>query len=408
MASDETITKQGPYVDIVRYEFIQNQEDAITALQDGQVEVIADPIEPQLLEELESYSNIEIAQTRRNGYGFFLFNYEKYPLNMTVLRRAAAFAFDKEKVANETWSGYAQPIDSPVPPMNPFSAEQDLDYHYYEAEIDYANSLLDNASFEVDSTTGFRKAPNEESFDICIQCSSESQTELAVARVLQGAFEDLKIEAAVAPIDRYELECRTTNFDVRLVENRFGDFSVEWLAFRLWVGGSRCYSRMYTPFQEILKLRNATFRHWKNQLLDARSFEKVHEAAVEIQKILVYESPMIIAYNNKYLSAYRINRFEEFIKGMKSGVDTWWMPYRAQLIDSGGDTGGVLPIAYPHDLSSFNFMVVEYPETNQIFQLFYNSLIEQGPHGEDINWFAKDYTIETDEDDPIIPESFFI
>lgn len=120
---------------------------------------------------------------------------------MTVLRRAAAFAFDKEKVANETWSGYAEPLDSPVPPMNPFSAEEELDYHYYETEVDRANSLLDAAGFEINETTGFREAPNGEPFDICIDASWNSQIQFSVAKVLEDAFENLHVDASAAQVD---------------------------------------------------------------------------------------------------------------------------------------------------------------------------------------------------------------
>lgn len=56
-ANTEHIAKQGPYVDTIRYEIIQDQADDITALQNGEVEVIVDSIEPQHLEELEQSTN---------------------------------------------------------------------------------------------------------------------------------------------------------------------------------------------------------------------------------------------------------------------------------------------------------------------------------------------------------------
>lgn len=203
------------------------------------------------------------------------------------------------------------------------------------------------------------------------------------------------------------MKCRTERFDIRLLENHFEDFNIDCLTSWLWVGGWDCLCSQYQPYQEILELRNATFRDWKEQLLTASSFEKIREAAVEIQKILVYESPMIVAYNDKYLSAYRTDRFEEFVKGYHQGVESWWMPYHARFIETGGvHIGGTLAIAYPfRDVESFNFMHTMFPVPDPIVQFFYDSLFRQNPDGDAFNWFAKDYTVETHADNTRVPEN---
>jgi len=405
-ADNADITKQGPYVDTIMYKITENQEHAIAALQNGEMEVILDSVEPQYLEELEESANIDVGKTNRNSYGFFLFNYERYPLNMTVLRRVAAFAFDKEVVANETWSGYAEALDSPVPRMSPFSAEDDLGYHYYEAEIDHANSLLDDAGFEINDTTSYREAPNGEPFHIWIDASWDSEVQFAVAKVLEDALENIHINASAVHVDPYDMKCRTTNFDIRLLENRFEDFTVDWLASRLYMGGWGCLCAQYQPYQEILEARNASFRYWKEQLLEAESFEEAREAVVEIQKIIVYECPMIAAYDNKYLSAYRTDHFEEFVRGHHQGVKSWWMPYQAQPIENGGvQMGGTLAITSLSYVDSFNLMLGASPVPDTIDQMFYDSLIREGPEDNDINWFASDYSVETHADNSSVPEN---
>lgn len=405
-ADNVDINRQGPYVDTVMYKITENQEDAIAGLQNGEIEIILDSIDPQYLEELEESTNIDVAKTNRNSYGFFLFNYERYPLNMTVLRRAAAFAFDKEKVANETWRGYAEPLDAPVPTMNPFSAEDDLGYHYYEAKIEYANSLLDNAGFEINERSGYREAPNGEPFDIWIDASWDSDLQFAVAETLEDAFKELHINASAAQADPYDMKCKTKYFDIRLLENRFEDFTVDWLASRLYVSGWGCLCSQYQPYQEILEARNASFRYWKEQLLEAESFEEAREAAIEIQKIIVYESPIIVAYDNKYLSAYRTDRFEEFVKGHHQGVESWWMPYKAQPMETSEvETTNTLPIASLSYVDSFNLMLGTSPVPDTIDQMFYDSLLRKDPEGNEINWFATDYSTETHADNSSVPEN---
>ena len=118
--------KNGPYVDKVVYKVVEGEDQRILAIQNDEIDMIGEMIDPTHLATLEADEDIEIAPTLRNGYGYISINTAKYPLNITAFRRALAFALDKQAISDDAWDGLSQPLDSCVPVINPFSCEGKL------------------------------------------------------------------------------------------------------------------------------------------------------------------------------------------------------------------------------------------------------------------------------------------
>ncbi|MFW9980145.1 MAG: ABC transporter substrate-binding protein, partial [Candidatus Thorarchaeota archaeon] len=150
-----------------------------------------------------------------------------------------------------------------------------------------------------------------------------------------------------------------------------------------------------------------TYDSWRDQLLHATDYEDVYEAAIEMQRIWVHASPMIICYENVLLSAYRTDRFEGFINDVSDGVPGWWTNYKVHLKDAlGGPFGGTFRWANPLDLDTFNFMVSSSAYTMNVLGELYDSLIIQDPDGNDVMWLAETYEAETHDDNPAVPEGY--
>jgi hypothetical protein len=120
--------KNGPYLDNFVYKISESETEDMQALQEGEVDIIGYTIDPSLVPMLSESQNIEVATTLRNGYGFLIINCQKYPYNLTAFRRALAFAMDKNSICDDIWDGFAEPLDSLVPKINPFSIEGQLPY----------------------------------------------------------------------------------------------------------------------------------------------------------------------------------------------------------------------------------------------------------------------------------------
>ncbi|MHA2265123.1 MAG: ABC transporter substrate-binding protein, partial [Candidatus Thorarchaeota archaeon] len=111
--------KMGPYLDRIVFDTNETEEEQVQALLTNEVDIIGPIIDPSFAPTLSEAEDIEVATTLRNGYGYLLINYQKYPFNLTAFRRALAFALDKQAICDDLWKGLAEPLDSVVPKINP-------------------------------------------------------------------------------------------------------------------------------------------------------------------------------------------------------------------------------------------------------------------------------------------------
>ncbi len=396
--------KVGPFVDKVVYNVITQDDQQVLSLQDDEIDLIGDMVDPSFLDTLSEAEDIEVANVLRNGYGYLTINCANYPYNITAFRRALAFALDKEAISDYVWDGLSVPQDSCVAQVNPFSIEGQLPYTYYESNIALGNQLLDDAGFLDVDDDGIREAPDGSKFDVLVECSSSSNIAIEVGELTEAALTALNIQANSVSTDFYEYLARLNyhgDFDIVFLGVSFNNFDVNWLAYNYWSEYAN------EPFWNSPAFQNETYDSWRDQLLHATDYEEVYEAATKMQEVWVYECPEIVCYENILLSAYRTDRFEDWVNSPIDGVPGWWTNYKAKMKASiGGPFGGSLRWSNPLDIDSFNFMVSTSAYTMNVLNMLYDSLIQPGPDGLDVLLLAESYTIETHEDNPGIPEGY--
>ncbi|MGY5874971.1 MAG: ABC transporter substrate-binding protein [Candidatus Thorarchaeota archaeon] len=387
--------KNGAFVDKIVYNVINNDDQQILALQNNEVDLVGDMVDPTFLYTLETAENIEVANIFRNGYGYITINTVKNPYNYTAFRRALAFALDKQAISDDIWDGLAEPLDSCIPMINPFSCEGLLEYDYYEANVELGNKLLDDAGFIVDNTTGFRLDPHGNPFSVLILSAQSSNIAISTSSKVEEALHTLEIDATVDFPWTIDME----DYDIVFSSRSFNNFDVDWLAYEYWSESAN------EPYLNYPNWRNATFDSCCDQLLHATDYQDVYDAAIALQEIWVHACPMIICYENIYLSAYRTDRFNGFVNDVSAGVPGWWTNYKVHLQqDEGGPCGGTFRWSNPLDVDTFNFMLSSSAYTFNILEMFYDSLMKIGPDGEDILWLAESYTAETHTDNPAVPD----
>ncbi|MHA2423245.1 MAG: ABC transporter substrate-binding protein [Candidatus Thorarchaeota archaeon] len=394
--------KTGPFVDKIVFDVITQEDQQVIALQDNEIDIIDQQLDPTYLDTLVEAENIEVANILRNGYGYVTINCAKYPFNITAFRRALAFATDKEAISDDVWDGLSQPLDSMVPATNPFSIEGSLPYTYYESNVALGNALLDQAGFlDVDSD-GIREAPDGSEFDVLVECAQSSNIAIEVGVVIADALTALDIDAVSVPTDFYEYLNRLYfhgDYDIVFLGGGFSTFDVDWIAYEFWSEYAN------EPYWNFPNFQNASYDAWRDQLLHATEYEEVLEAAQEMQKIWVFQSPMIICYENLVLSAYRTDRFDGFVNSVVDGVPGFWTNIKAHLKDElGGPFGGTLRWSNSLDIDTFNFMASSSAYANNVNGMMWDSLIIVGPDGTDVNWLAESYSTETHEDNPAVPD----
>jgi len=399
--------KSGPYINKLVYNVITQDDQQVLALQDDEIDLIGDMVDPSFLPALEEADNIEVANVLRNGYGYVTINTAKYPYNITAFRRALAFALDKEAISDDVWDGLSSPQDSVVPQVNPGSIEGQLSYTYYEANVALGKQMLAAAGFDDYDDDGFLEAPDHSDFDVLVECAQSSYIAIEVGQKVAEALNALEIDAVSVPTDFYEYLNRLYfhgDYDIVFLGSSFTNFDLDWLAYEFWSEYAD------EPYWNFPNFQNESYDSWRDQLLHATYWDGpggVLEAALEMQKVWIYESPMIICYENVLLSAYRTDKFDGFVNDVSDGVPGWWTNYKVHLKDAlGGPFGGTFRWSNPLDLDTFNFMVSSSAYTMNVLGELYDSLIQQDDQGNDMNWLAESYTAETHDDNPSVPAGY--
>jgi len=355
--------------------------------------------DPVYLPQLDADPDIDIFSALRNGYGHITINCRDYPLNISGLRRAFAFAFDKERVTVEIMHGFSQEHDSLVPYANGWCVEDGFDWHYYDDRADIGNQILDDLGFDINNNTGFRHAPNGEPFDITIWYGSSSP-EIAggTAQIGVDALHELHIDAQkdAFPWEYIDPISSHGSYDMYFSAVNFYSNDVDWLAYEYWSE----YADV--PFQNPTNFVNYTYDSWREQLLYGTTYEDIYEAASEMQKILHYNVPRLVMYENTYMQGYRNDKFTGHVEDLGRYITGPWTMRKIHKLD--GSFGGTVPIAISQEPDSFNIYATNSAYSAAILSELWPSLYGFGP---DLNpWpdLAESLLTETHSDNAAVPD----
>ncbi|MFW9846415.1 MAG: ABC transporter substrate-binding protein [Candidatus Thorarchaeota archaeon] len=396
--------QNGPYVDQIVFNVLDNEDQRVLALINDEIDLIDEQVDPTYLPQLEAADDVALEGILRNGYGHLTINCDKYPLNLTAFRRALAFALDKEAISDDIWDGESQPLDSCVPWPNPYTIEGQLPYTYYAAQPEIGNQLLDDAGFLDIDADGFREAPDGSDFDILVEASQDSNIALEVGTLTAEALADLHIDARMEPTDFYEYLARVNlhgDFDIVFYGTSFYTFDVDWLptSYASWQADVDYYN---APMW-----RNSTFDGWIDQLLYSTAYDDVYEAAIEMQKIWVYEQPRIICYDNINYAAYRTDVFEGHIVDQAQNIPNSWTNIKVhKKASAGGPWGGLFRWSNSEDIDTFNVMTATSGYSHNVLNNLYMSLLTRDDYGNLMPDLAESYVIETHDQNSDVPDGY--
>lgn len=391
------LPESGPYIDKIVYVVIPDPGLRLLALQAGTVDMDLTFVDSSIVLNSLENPDIDFYTPPRNGYGQITFNCRKYPLNITGFRRAFAYALDKENVAHEQLKGFYRMHDSLVPYANPFCIEEDLNWHWYGTGglPDIGNALLDGLNFEINTDTGFRDAPNGKPFSIDIGYAGFENDQ--VAFIAANTLNDLHIN--VSNVQSYpfwkKLYSPFDDFNMVVNDRDFPDYDIRWLVSE--------YSSENTDNSKINPsgFSNSTYDNWGQKLLHSTSYEEVFEAAAEMQRILNYEVPSIVSYQNLYVQLYRADRFKGQVEDLGQGVTGFWTMLNIQKFDE--TLGGALLVAIDQEPDSFNFFVAESNASKTMLNKMHLGLYTRSSDLELFPMLAEQMIIETHKDNEDVP-----
>ncbi|MHA2160072.1 MAG: ABC transporter substrate-binding protein, partial [Candidatus Thorarchaeota archaeon] len=376
----------GPFIDRLVYKTVESDS---LALLSGDIDIIADSISPTSVATFEEDPDIAIHRMPKLGFGHITINCAKYPLNISAFRRAFAFAFDKTRVITDIFHGEGREHDSLIPYGYRWCIEDNLPYHYYTAQTDIGNQILDRAGFDIDPNTGYRLAPDGSYFMVTFEYLPNF-IHLGIIPVARDAFNALHINVDFQQNswpDILSLRNHHTDYDMVMYAYAFHTGDVDHLAYEY--GSKYAKASLHNP----CNFRNATFDSWIEQLLHNNTYEAVAEAATAMQLILHENVPRIVTYVRNIIQPYRTDTFTGHVPDVARTVSSQWTWRKIHRID--GTRGGTVNVNYGIDPETFNIFLYSTIYSSELLLNLWPSLYSRDPNMDPWPYLAENTLVET-------------
>ncbi|MHA1581642.1 MAG: ABC transporter substrate-binding protein [Candidatus Baldrarchaeia archaeon] len=146
-----------PHLDRVLWTVYETGSAEVLALRSGEVDLMYRYIPLESIKTLIEDPNIVVGVSPGLNFRYFIPNLRRAPFNDINLRKALAYAVDKETIVNAIMLGYASPIDSFVPQA--WGKWNNPNVPKYEYNLTKANEILDKAGYLDVDGDGIRELP---------------------------------------------------------------------------------------------------------------------------------------------------------------------------------------------------------------------------------------------------------
>ena len=112
--------KLGPYVNGIRFRFINNMDAAVLGLFTGSIDMYWWGLQENYIHDLDSHKDIRVFTNQKSALYYMGFNVRKKPFNDLYFRKAIALSIDKPFIIRRIVQGYAVLANSIIPSGNTF------------------------------------------------------------------------------------------------------------------------------------------------------------------------------------------------------------------------------------------------------------------------------------------------
>ena len=408
----------GAYVDEIEFVLFTEGKTAqpISALQNGDIDAYDERVLVDYLVPLINNENITVTFTPSVRYNALTLNCERFPTNITAFRRAMAFGFDKIPAIRPI-GRITQYQDSYIPAIiSEWEVESELNEYFYEADFVSGNRSLENAGFKDLDGDGWREYDKNDNglWDPGIDFDDNEYADGGVIDLFYIVDYDPAIKAYEIMADGLEkMGIHYGLWDSNFQPSEIYDINPYFDAHvRCWTEGVPLINPpklMYDNFRtgaiwnkdpnNYYHFSNSTIDAVLDQMVEATTLEDVKKYAREANKLLTFEQPQIVVYNDVNIGAFRTDKFESWFEFAGSGwtsSDNWACATKLHLKeDLRGPWGGTFKYCLSDDIDTLNpyLLKTKYEET--VFQYIYERLWNIDPDTWDpIPGLAYDWDIE--------------
>lgn len=188
-----------PYLDAIRCNFVENENDQLDAFLDGNLDLIIsvprDNVQQLVANSKNSGANYSIMTIPGMRVEYYGFQHRTDLFGNVDVRRAINYAIDREYLVDSVLRGFGEPaVYGFVPPAAPGYEAEAIDGYTFNP--DKARKLLKGAGYE-----------DPQEFPVLtIQINDGNPTALEVAEAIQGMladYLDLTVELSILPRDKH-------------------------------------------------------------------------------------------------------------------------------------------------------------------------------------------------------------
>jgi peptide/nickel transport system substrate-binding protein len=182
--------KDRPYVDKIIIKYIKDSNNRIMVMERKEAHLQFAENAPQNLLRYKKAKHLSMTPDGYSAIGpinWVAFNLRREPLNNIKVRKAIAYAIDRDFIVQKIFFNLPQPANGPIVPGSP--------YHYdevenYDLNLDKANALLDEA--------GYKKDAAGKRFSVTMDWET-SMIQRMIAETVKSQLEKVGIEVNLRP-----------------------------------------------------------------------------------------------------------------------------------------------------------------------------------------------------------------
>lgn len=218
-APAELYDHPGPvYLDELQILFLGDDQTILAALETG--EVTFSGIPTQNLADVEANPDITVHKAQLDQIRYVGFNTSKAPWDNAELRRAFAYATNREEVALLAWDGLAMPLYQPLPPTI-WGHNPELDAISYTHQPETAMAILDELGYVDVDGDGLREDPDGNPWVARLSTISTDEYR-RMAEVVEAQWREVGIPVEIELMDQSALIELTTTGTHDLFLLRYG------------------------------------------------------------------------------------------------------------------------------------------------------------------------------------------
>lgn len=263
----------------VRFAVVPDPTTRALELRKGSADIASNALTSDMVLTLEKEPNLEVEHGPGTTLAYLAFNMRDPVLRDVRVRRALAYAINREPMIKYLWRDFARPADSILPPQ---SWAYDADVPKYSYDPEKARQILSAAGYP---------AVNGVRFRLAMKTSTEESTRLMVA-VLQQQLREVGIA----------LDIRTFEFATFFSDVTTGSYQMYSLR---WIGGNEDPDIFeYAFHSEKFPPHGANRSFYVNSRLDALVNQGRSETDQAQRKVVYGEIQTILASELPYINLW--------------------------------------------------------------------------------------------------------